>query len=166
MCQPHRWQMDVAEFTKKRQIGFRHDLPFAPPVLRGSGLYTLTFHPGACLARQAVGGGLRVITGIRHPKWVNRASASVRVRRSGRVSGGWTRVGADRALLFVCALSAGVRESQPRSRFYRPIIAGVVADSFLLTGMLMPHLISNLTNTHVWQRTPSRCPWQDNQRVQ
>ena len=93
--------MDVAEFTKKRQIGFRHDLPFAPPVLRRSELYTLTFHPGARLTRQAVGGGLRVITGIRHPKWVNRASASVRVRRSGRVSGGWTRVGADRALLFV-----------------------------------------------------------------
>jgi hypothetical protein len=104
---------------QRDRSGFDNHLPFAPPVLRGRELYTLTFHPGARLARQTVGGGVRAIAGTRHPSWVNRASASR------LVSDGRTRVGADRALLFV---STG-RES--RSRFSRPIIAGVVADSFL-----------------------------------
>jgi hypothetical protein len=169
VCQPRRWQMNVEEFTKKRQIGFRHDLPFAPPVLRRSELYTLTFHPGARLARQTVGGGLRVIAGISHPKWVNRASASVRVRRSGRVSGGWTIVGADRALLFVLCRPV-------RAVFANPSPGPAPIDQSLQVSLMTPSSSSPKCSCHTsFQTSPiptcgrgprRECSWQDNQRVQ
>jgi len=60
----------------KRQIGVRHHLPFASRILRGRQLHTLTFRPGASLARQTVGSHLRVIASAGHPGRVNCASAS------------------------------------------------------------------------------------------
>jgi len=60
----------------KRQIGVRHHLPFASRILRGRQLHTLTFRPGASLARQTVGSHLRVIASAGHAGRVNCASAS------------------------------------------------------------------------------------------
>lgn len=136
----------MLQSSPKRQIGFRHDLPFAPPVLRGRELYTLTFHPGARLARQTVGGGLRIIAGTRHPKRVNRASASARVRK--RVSDGWTRVDADRALLFVfCRLVLANPGSGPAS-LDQSLQAPLLTPSTHRNAHATPHL--KLTNTHAW----------------
>jgi hypothetical protein len=136
----------MLQSSPKRQIGFRHDLPFAPPVLRGRELYTLTFHPGARLARQTVGGSLRIIAGTRHPKRVNRASASARVRK--RVSDGWTRVDADRALLFVfCRLVLANPGSGPAS-LDQSLQAPLLTPSTHRNAHATPHL--KLTNTHAW----------------
>jgi hypothetical protein len=143
--------------SPKRQIGFRQDLPFAPPVLRGWELYTLTFHPGARLARQTVGGGVRAIAGTRHPSWVNRTSASR------LVSDGRTRVGADRALLFV---STGLWVANPGpASLDQSSQASLLTPSSSLTGMLMPpHLVSHQYPPHL--RNPSRCSCRDSQSGQ
>ena len=117
-------------YYQRDRSDFDHDLPFAPPALRRRQLYTLTFRPGARLARQTIGGRLRTITGTCHPKRVNCASASASGQEGCRtkVIGRRTRVGADR--LFVCLQSVGVVANSVPVHV-QPIIKGAVADSFL-----------------------------------
>jgi len=112
-------------------IGVRSHLPFASPVLRGRQLYTFTFRPGARLARQTVGGSLRVIAGTCHPKRVNRASGSdyeeYRTKRQELPP----------IALFVS--QPGRCESRLRFRSnHQPITEGAVSELLPPTGMLTP----------------------------
>ena len=144
-------------YYQRDRSDFDHDLPFAPPALRRRQLYTLTFRPGARLARQTIGGRLRTITGTCHPKRVNCASASAsgqegcRTKVIGRRLSDEGQELAPIGCLFVFSRSGSLRIPSPFTSSQSSKAPLLTPSSHRNAQATL--LIRNLTNTHAWSRS-------------